>query len=76
MDVFKILLNNIVFFYKKLCIYSVRGSYIYVFRIEVFLWNIIINGNIFINDDNFILFDYVYFYFWWFNGERKNLNIG
>lgn len=76
LDASKIPPNNIVLSYKKLRIYSARGSYTHVPRIEVSLWNTTTNGNIFINDDNPIPLDHAYLHPWRFNGERKNLNIG
>lgn len=75
-DASKIPPNNIVLSYKKLKIFSTRGQYTYIPRIEVSLWNTTTNGNIFINDDNPIPLDHGHLSPWQFNGERRNLNIG
>lgn len=75
-DASKIPANNIVLSYKKLKIYSARGQYTYIPRIEVSLLNTTTRGKIFINDDNPIPLDHGHVNPWLINGERRNLNIG
>ena len=75
-DATKILPSNIVLSYKKLKIFSTRGQYTDIPRIELSLWNTTTNGNIFINNDNPIPLDHGHLNPWRLKGERRNLNIG
>ena len=75
-DASKIPASNIVLSYKRLRIFSTRGKYTYIPRIEVSLWNTTNRGNIFINDDNPIPLDHGHLNPLQFSGERRNLKIG